>query len=84
VCPGAGAGWAHRVCRLVADRPEDDFYRETFTPELCCPSYETLNGYKGILEDNGFVDIEAYAAGIILQDATDVRVETVLWVKDVI
>ena len=39
--------------------PEDDFYRTTLLPELCCPSYETLVGYKGFLEDNGFVDIQA-------------------------
>jgi len=39
---------------------EDDFYRTTLLPELCCPSYETLEGYKGFLEDNGFVDIQAH------------------------
>ena len=39
--------------------PEDDFYRNTLLPELCCPSYETLDGYKGFLEDNGYVDIQA-------------------------
>jgi len=39
--------------------PEDDFYRTTLLPELCCPSYETLEGYKGFLRDNGFVDIKA-------------------------
>ena len=39
--------------------PEDDFYHTTLLPELCCPSYETLEGYKGFLEDNGFVDIQA-------------------------
>ena len=40
--------------------PEDDFYRTTLLKELCCPSYETLEGYKGFLEDNGFVDIQAH------------------------
>ena len=39
--------------------PEDDFYRTTLLKELSCPSYETLEGYKGFLEDNSFVDIQA-------------------------
>jgi len=39
--------------------PEDDFYQTTLLPELCCPSYETLEGYIGFLEASGFVDIQA-------------------------
>ena len=38
---------------------EDDFCRTTLLPELVCPSYETFEGYRGLLEDNGFVDIQA-------------------------
>jgi ubiquinone/menaquinone biosynthesis C-methylase UbiE len=37
---------------------EDDFYHTTLLPELVCPSYETFEGYRGFLEDNGFVDIQ--------------------------
>ena len=39
---------------------EDDFYQTTLLPELACPSYETFEGYRGFLEDNGFVDIQAH------------------------
>ena len=38
---------------------EDQAYRRNVLPSLACPSLHTLDGYTGLLEHHGFVDIQA-------------------------
>ena len=39
--------------------PEDEAYRTDVLPAMACPSYETMEGYTGLLERHGFSDIRA-------------------------